>query len=129
MSRTVRKVRRSICVALIGLTASMNAAATTYCEGLVTHLGVDSEGQLLVSVNNYGVWNICNLKSAFSGNGVNYAPETCRAWYAAVLSAQKTGSLILFYFSTSTDSYNGPACAAIGSWVVPNPSPYYMLSK
>jgi len=129
MIRLLRIARRSACAALLAVVVSTNASATTYCEGLVTSVGIDSDGQFLVSVNNFGVWSICNLKAAFVGNGVNFAPETCRAWYASVLAAQKAGTSVMLYFSTSAEAYNGAACTGIGSWVVPNPSPYYLLAK
>ena len=129
MVRTLRSVRRHACVALLGIVVSSNVAANITCEGLVTYLGIDSSGGLNVSVNNYGVWGICNLNVTFTGNGRTYAPDTCKAWYAAILAAQKTGTGVMFYFESGVNSANGPECPAIGTWVVPNPSPYFILAR
>jgi hypothetical protein len=112
------------------MAVSVNAVANVMCEGAVTYLGMGSNGSLNVSVNNYGVWAICNLTMTFNGNGgQTFTPETCRAWYAAILAAQKSGTSVMFYFATSASSANGPECTALGSWVVPDPSPYFMLAR
>jgi len=130
MFHAMRHARRFTCAALLGILVSANAAATIFCEGPVTYLGLHSDGTLNVSVNNYGVWSICNLNTTFAGNGGRtYAPDTCRAWYAAILAAQKAGTSVMFYFESSASSANGPECNALGSWVIPNPSPYFMLAR
>ncbi|HET9863621.1 MAG TPA: hypothetical protein VFP37_09285 [Steroidobacteraceae bacterium] len=76
----------------------------------------------------FGIWRICSVSSTYAGNGQNYTPEACRSWYAGILSAQKVGSKVMFFFSSSASGANGPACS-LGNWVLPNPSPYFMELK
>lgn len=97
------------------------------CQGQVTYLGLTPDGTVHLGVNGYGVWVICNTSSPFAGNGgMNFTAESCRSWYAAMLATQKASHSLRLYFSSPAATSNGPECTALGSWVVPNPSPYHM---
>jgi len=130
MLTAARHVRRLACVTLLAMVVSTNALANFTCEGLVTYFGVTPDGGVNVGINGYGMWSICNVTTTFVGNGGRtYSPESCRAWYAAILAAKKTEAPILFYFESSANTANGPECTALGHWVVPNPSPYFLVIK
>ena len=121
----VRKARRL--ALLLALFAVSPAFGAFTCQGKITYLGMNPEGLVQVSVNGYGVWYMCSQTTSFVGHGgITFTPEGCRAWYATFLAAQKTGSTIVFWFTSSASSNNGPECTALGSWVQPNPAPYHM---
>jgi len=127
MLKVTRHARRFACAAMLTMFVSGNALANFTCHGVVNSLGLTAHGNVNVGVHTYGIWALCNLHSTFTGNGGQVtAPETCRAWYAALLAAKKSETSIILYFESSASTSNGPECTALGSWVVPNPSPYYM---
>jgi hypothetical protein len=129
MLSVVRHARRFACVAMMAMVVSGNAAANFTCDGLVTYLGLTPDGGLTVAVNGYGVWSLCNLTTSFTTNGRTYTPEACRAWYAAILAAKKSDTAVILYFESSASTTNGPECTALGHWVVPNPSPYFIVVR
>jgi hypothetical protein len=83
------------------------------------HVSLGADGTLWVNAG-YGVWAVCGVAQSWTSGAQTVAPETCRAWYAAMLRQQILGLPIVFYFNDLT------SCAAIGSWVVPAPAPYHM---
>lgn len=107
------------------LCSSGIASANFTCEGKVSYLGLGPDGTVTMSVG-FGVWYICNLTAPWSTGGVNFSPEGCRAWYAAILANQKSEQSIVFFFSSSSTTSNGAECTALGSWTAPNPAPYHM---
>jgi hypothetical protein len=114
--------------AFAALMMSGTASAIVTCEGKITYLALNPDGSVNVAVNGYGTWGMCNLSTPYSLGSVTFTPESCRAWYATFLAAQKAGSTIRLYFNTSANSANGAECTAIGHWVYPNPAPYHMVS-
>jgi hypothetical protein len=121
--------RKGLFVAALALFAMSPAFGAFTCEGKVTYLGMNSEGLVTVSVGGFGVWYICNQTNPQTSNGgIVYTPEGCRAWFATILAAQKSGGTIRFFFNTSANTSNGPECTALGSWAYPNPAPYHMNS-
>ena len=109
-------MKRQFCVVLgtLGLLFAGAAPAGTTCEGLISSLAINTSGSLYVSIG-YGTWAVCAVTS--TSNGI--APETCRAWYAGLIAAQKAGHGVRFYFSNGT-------CQTIGNWVVATPNLYHM---
>lgn len=128
--RRIAAIRKAgVSIAALAMFAGSPAFGAFTCEGKATYLGMNSEGLVTVSVGGFGVWYICNQTTSFAGNGgITYTPEGCRAWYATILAAQKSGSSIRFFFNTPASTNNGPECTALGSWVYPNPAPYHMNS-
>jgi hypothetical protein len=122
--RIFSRARQLACVAILAL-GSASAHANFTCEGPVTYLGLSPEGVITVSVG-FGVWYVCNQTTAMGTGGVTFSPEGCRAWYASILTAQKAGHSIRFFFSSSANTNNGAECGALGSWTWPNPAPYHM---
>jgi hypothetical protein len=123
----VRKTR--VLISALAVFAVSPVFGANICEGKVTYLGMNSVGFVTVSVGGFGVWYICNPGTSFAGNGgVTYTPEGCRAWFATILAAQKSGTAIRFYFESSASTHNGPECVALGSWTYPSPAPYHLQS-
>ncbi len=96
------------------LMASPFARAVTTCSGPINDLHLNTNGTLYVDVG-HGVWAICAMSTSMGG----VDPATCRAWYAGLLAAQKTGHAVTLYLSSGT-------CATIGSWVVVTPNLYHL---
>ena len=114
-------------LALGVVSASMlttNAFANFTCSGKVTYLGLQPDGVVTMAVNGFGVWYICSLSGTYGNSGHN--AEGCKAWYASLLAAQKTGQGVVLYFQSPAGTSNGAECTALGSWVIPNPGPYHM---
>ena len=125
--RTVTARKASWLAASLALFAVSPAFGAFTCEGKVTYLGMNPEGLVQVGVGGYGVWCMCSQSTAFAGHGgLTFTPEGCRAWYATLLAAQKTGTSIRFWFTSGASSNNGPECTALGTWTQPNPAPYHM---
>jgi hypothetical protein len=104
----------SILFAAALLACAPSHAAFT-CTGQISRLSVNTAGSVYVSIG-YGTWAICGLSAPFG----EVAAETCRAWYAALLAAQRAGESVQFYFNT------GSGCTAVGDWVVVTPNLYHM---
>lgn len=101
------------------------ASANISCGGKITYLGLGTSGMVTVNVG-FGTWYLCEMTSAFAGNGgITFSPEGCRAIYAGLLAAQKADHPVSFSFASPANTTNGPECS-LGSWVVPNPSPYHV---
>ena len=109
---------RKTCLAFaltILLFASQASHAAMTCLGPITYLAINTGGSVYVSVGS-GIWAICSVATPFGG----VATDTCKAWYASLLAAQKTGQRVQFYFTTGT------TCSAVGDWVVVTPNLYHM---
>lgn len=115
-SRTRALIATVIGAALLSwLPAS--AWANTSCSGSINFLGADNAGNVYVDLG-YGVWEVCNLSQAFTANGLTVTTDSCKAWYASFLAAQKAGTNATLYFYSATE------CASYGTWVTP--SPYFV---
>lgn len=121
-ARVVMKTAAILMIGLAGLLGASASRATAACVGTLSYLAINNAGSLYVDVG-YGIWGVCGIRTALTSGGVTIEPETCRAWYAAFLAAQKSTGSIRLYFHDPISS-----CAAIGTWVVPNPLPYHMDS-
>lgn len=121
MKRLGRLTLTSVVVGAMVLSATAAGAVAT-CEGTLSYLAINSWGSVYVNVG-YGTWAVCGIRTTYTSPGVTIEPETCRAWYAAFLAAQRGGGSIRLYFSDPITS-----CASVGNWVVPNPLPYHIDS-
>jgi hypothetical protein len=115
--------RAGFAAALMAMSCS--AFANFTCTGKVAYLGLSPSGLVVLSVG-FGVWVMCDQTTAFAGNGGTFTPEGCRAWYAAMLAAQKSDQSVQLFFASAATTNNGAECSALGSWVTPNPSPYHI---
>ena len=50
-----------------------------------------------------------------------------KAWYAAALAAQRATSQIRTRLMSTANTANGLERSAMGSWVQPNPLPYFVV--
>jgi hypothetical protein len=73
------------------------AHATYYCNGLVTHLYVGTDGTVTVTgPGGLNGANLCKLGAASSGNG--WTADSCKAAYATLLAAKISGQTASVYF-------------------------------
>ena len=92
------------------------AAAQFSCVGTVTYMGVDSGGNLNISLSSTPVHKVCSVEA----QGTYALPvKTCGILYAALLSTKALGLNMMIYYDT--DSYS---CRTIPAWSAV-PSAYY----
>ena len=125
MKIALRRARKMVCVGLTSLLVSTGAAAHIYCTGQVSYLALNPDGTVNVGIG-FGTWGLCNVSTPMTTGGFTFTPESCRAWFASMLAAQKSGDTVRFFFVNAASTENGPECSAIGHWVWPNPAPYHM---
>ena len=105
----------------LGLAVVSTAHASFICSGLISFLGMSRDGSVYLA-NGFGVWNICTVAATLDG-----APaDACKAWYASLLSAQKTGTRTRVYFNNADGPENGSLCSSVGNWVVPGALLYFI---
>jgi hypothetical protein len=93
-----------------------SAFAAQECVGTVQTLAFNpGSGLLQVSIG-YGVQYMCSFNSTV--NGVD--PQTCKSWYAMLMTAKASDKRISMIYDTSA------ACNQMGNWSVPNPLPYFV---
>ena len=126
MKAMPKRARGYACAIILAMAAAVPAQANFTCGGNITYLGINYTGTVVMSVAGFGIWSICNFNETISNGGISVGPETCKAWYATLLANQKTNQQITLYFTSSASTSNGPECTALGSWVAPNPLPYFM---
>ncbi|MEO8018736.1 MAG: hypothetical protein ABI769_13050 [Pseudomonadota bacterium] len=123
--RMTSRTRGLACALILGCAASMPSRANFTCSGPISYMGLSYNGSINVSVG-FGIWGICNLNSPLASGGIGIEPSTCRGWYASILASKKAGEQITLYFTSNANTANGAECSALGSWVVPNPLPYFL---
>lgn len=107
-------------VLILGLSiVTQQAVAGFSCTGQVRTLGISPSSGLLSVDAGYGVHYLCNLTTAM--NGVD--PTTCKAWYAMFLTAKSSGKTVSLHYDPSAGGATN--CESLGSWVAPNPQPYF----
>ena len=113
---------RKILFLLLMMPAVSNAS-NFFCQGKVSVLAVGPTNGILQVNTGHGVHYVCKLHE--EKNGVH--PEVCKAWYSMYLSAMVSGKEI----SQGYSQIDGGAqdCASLGSWVTPNPIPYWVQIK
>jgi len=125
MKVAFRYARKMVCVGVVSLFVSTGANAAFTCAGQIAYLALNPDGTLTFGIG-FGTWSICNVSSPSTTGGYTFTAESCRAWFASMLAAQKSGDSIRLYFNTAASGENGPECSAIGHWVWPNPAPYHI---
>jgi hypothetical protein len=95
---------------------STNSFAVVQCYGNVQALALNPGNGILQVSNGYGVQYMCSFNSAMNGVDV----QTCKSWYAMLLTAKASGKRISMNYDTATP------CNQIGNWSVPNPMPYWV---
>lgn len=116
-------MKKVICylIVLLGSTAPIIVTAASYsCTGNVDTIALAPNGGMLQVNTGHGVHYLCKLQ--VEHNGVH--PDVCKAWYAMFLSAQASGRKITQLYDP--DAGIAQNCAELGSWVTPNPFPYYV---
>lgn len=120
-------MKKWMVVLYAGAMAACPAAWANFtCSGPITYLGVSSASTLYVTVASFGVWPICNLAGPYSSGGTTVNVDSCKAWYAALLTQKVTGGTATLYFTSAAGTANGPECTAMGTWVTLNPLPYHI---
>lgn len=118
---SVFSAARKHAVAILLLCMTTQAHANFTCSGNIAFLGSGADGELHASIG-FGIWKLCNISATSYG----VTPESCRGWYAALLSAQKAGTKARIYFNHANGSENSSLCSSIGNWVVPGTSLFYI---
>lgn len=115
---------------VLGCLVTTGARAQVECSGPVSSLALSPSGTVQVSLGGFGVWYLCEMSSTDSYGGVTFTTDGCKGLYAMLLASQATGGSVNMNF-TSSDSggANGPDCTSLGSWVQPNPAPYYIFTS
>jgi len=87
------------------------------CSGKVSYLGIDFAGNVNLSVSSTPINKICSLED---NTLYSIKPPTCKAIYAALLSANALDKEVYVFYSD--ESYT---CSNIPPWS-PMPSAYYV---
>lgn len=108
------------CAASAFLAIPQLASANMSCGGVVTYLGVGSDGTVTVALNGLNANNICNVTT----QGVyQMNPSACKMAYATLLASEVAGRSASIF-------YNDPAitaCSQIVAWSN-QPSMYFVAS-
>lgn len=92
--------------------SSTASYASIRCEGLIENLFVDRTGDVVMhSQQMYGSAPgraICNLSVARKG----VSPETCRGWYAGLLSQVAANKPAVIYYSEAETA----TCSSVPTW-------------
>jgi len=111
-------MNRVIFSLMLALIFSVNANGFS-CKGEVLSIAIGPTSGVLQVNAGHGVHYLCKLSGEL--NGVHQ--ETCKAWYSMFLTAQASGRAVEQYYADSGNE----GCAGLGSWVTPNPIPYYVV--
>jgi hypothetical protein len=90
-------------------------AANIACPGVVApYLGIDSNGQVLTTIENAGTVGICSVSVTIG----SITPATCQSWYSSILTQRTLGKKLTYYFDTANPTNAGvTTCASLGNWV------------
>ncbi|MFL0803277.1 MAG: hypothetical protein K6L81_06140 [Agarilytica sp.] len=111
-------MKKVIVFTLLIVCAFRSYAETFSCSGKVKNVAIGPTTAILQVNSGYGMHYLCSFKEV--KNGVD--PETCKAWYSMFLAAQASKREVSQSYSTSS----GETCASLGSWVTPDPFPYFV---
>ena len=106
-----RQCRKAISMLLAAAAVLMSpeSFANYGCSGLVSYLGIDQGGDVVVALaNSTPMHKICNVIT--QGNYGMSAPS-CKIAYAAFLTARLAGKSMVVYYND-----NGLACGTLPSW-------------
>ena len=112
----IRKV--VVTFALAGLIAAPLPSNAISCPGALTWLGIDQGGTVVVGGSGVAINKICSIEvqGAFAAT----APS-CKAMYAALLTARVAGKSVTLYYSDPSIT----SCAQIAAWST-QPSMYFV---
>ncbi len=108
----------AVCASLVG----SPALATIGCQGTVTQVGMEPNGDTYVF---WGSWStrICNAgqtvaidRGTNGGGGTTITPAACQSLTSMFLTAKALGKQVTVYIDQSTCTFNGS---------YQNPYPYY----
>lgn len=79
------------------------------CSGLVSYLGIDQGGDVVVAIaNSTPVHKICNV---ITQGSYGMAAPSCKIAYAAFLTARVAGKTMVIYYNE-----NGLTCGTLPNW-------------
>lgn len=97
-------------VALLLSSILPGIASSADCTGPVSGLVVYNSGSVAINIGSYGWWPMCNVNQSGTWATVTVAPDSCRAWVAALQAAQRAGSNVMVQHNTS---------CTVASWTTP----------
>jgi len=112
MNISVTKTSKKMLFAVL-LTYSSHVFANYSCNGLVTYLGLDGGGDVVVSLENSRDHDkICNINNQ---GGYLTVPAACKAIYATLLAAKLSARAITIYYNE-----DGYRCSTHPAWAASN---------
>lgn len=103
------------------LSATFNANANMFCVGKVTNLAVNNGDSVLVNIGSYGTWVICSLSTSFTVGSTSVSKDSCKAWYAGLLTAKHADVSVNLAIVSGTSGNDAQQCTGLGSWVLVAP--------
>lgn len=109
---------KGLLVATVTAMMFCTSARAAQCEGPIAAVAMHDDGRLLVRQGtlNSPIWSICNVNNS---QGYAASVATCRSWQAILMAAQKAGSTVQLYTSST-------ACN-LGDWG--NADVYYLEDR
>jgi hypothetical protein len=109
--RTSARCVHALIFSLAGACFATHAgAAQLYCVGSVNQVFSRAGGELSFKAGYRGDYvAVCNLQASWNG----IAPEQCKHWYAALLAAQLSGSLVTVHY-VNAEGY--ASCAVVPTY-------------
>jgi hypothetical protein len=96
------------------------AAATFYCDGHITSLGLNNgSGPLWVAFGTVGIQAVCQVDATVNGA----TPNTCKAWLGVLTAAHAQQKTIRLYYESGIGG-NPTSCAGLQAWN--NYAPYFL---
>ena len=106
--------------------ASSSAWAHVACTAPMPYPAAKSSSAVYIVVESLGIWPLCDRTNASFSGITTISPDWCRAWYAALITEQKTAGIVTCYSGSAANIANGPECTALVSSAILNPAPYHM---
>ena len=79
---------------------STSVFATHYCDGKVNNLAISSHGNVHANIGTLGEGHtICNVNHKVG----DFSPESCKAMYSLLLSAEASQKNLRVYFKNDSD--------------------------
>jgi hypothetical protein len=112
----------AVAAAICALTSPQKSLAVGfYCPpGKVNFLSLGDGGTVFVSTTTSVITAICSVSADFS----NVKADTCRAWYASLLSQKSLGRSVTIFFDTANPyntTMNTTNCTANAPWITHPP--------
>ena|SRR5690349_2598156 len=88
------------------------SARADICNGPITAVAVQNDGQLIIRHANKGHWLLCNVEANGTYETAAVSSTTCRNWLAVLIAAHKAGTQVSLYTK-------GLLCKDVGDWQTP----------